>query len=122
MIMQVRLLTKCSIPLLIATLILIETNSITAQQREPESVESFSGLMLRTQLKDALHDETEQIRISPDGKYALAQDEDSINIVTIRPFAFLFRLPASQISLAQFTSDSQSIAFYTQTLQVHIWN
>ena len=52
-----------------------------------------------------------RVRFSPDGRYILAQDPSGITVLTARPLAVLFRLPAPDAEPAEFTSDSQQIVF-----------
>jgi hypothetical protein len=50
-----------------------------------------------------------QVRFSPDGKYVLAQDDSEVAVLTVQPFAVLFRIPANTAGAAQFTPDSQEL-------------
>jgi len=52
-----------------------------------------------------------QLRFSWDGKYVLAQDASEITVLAVDPFAVLFRIPAENATLAQFTPDSKQLAF-----------
>jgi len=52
-----------------------------------------------------------QLRFSPDGRYVLAQDDAEITVLTVRPLAILFMLPAENATLAQFTPDSTQVVF-----------
>ena len=52
-----------------------------------------------------------QLRFSPDGHYVLAQDNAEITLLTVRPLAILFRMPAENATLAQFTVDSAEVVF-----------
>jgi hypothetical protein len=52
-----------------------------------------------------------QLRFSPDGRYILAQDFSEIAVLTARPLAVLFRIPAGEGSAAQFTPDSLQVVF-----------
>src|SRR5580692_408745 len=52
-----------------------------------------------------------QLRFSPDGHYVLAQDDAEITVLTVRPLAILFRMPAENATLAQFTVDSAEVVF-----------
>jgi hypothetical protein len=51
------------------------------------------------------------LRFSGDGQYILAQDESRVTVLTVQPFAVLFRVPADSASLAQFSPDSQDVLF-----------
>ena len=52
-----------------------------------------------------------QLRFSPDGRYVLAQSDVEITVLTVQPLAVLFRLPAENATLAQFTPDSTQVVF-----------
>jgi len=47
---------------------------------------------------------------SLDGRYLLAQDDRSVTILTVRPLAVSFRIPARGASPAHFTPDSRQAA------------
>src|SRR5260370_41706924 len=53
------------------------------------------------------------LRFSPDGRYVLAQDHKTVTVLTVQPLAVLFRAPAQDATLADFTPDSQQILFAT---------
>ncbi len=84
--------------------------------------ESLHGVLSKKQLDEPLRSEVMHIRFSPDGKYVLAQDEASINVLSREPFTFLFQINALKVSQAQFTPDSQSIIFYDYDLRVQSWS
>ena len=52
-----------------------------------------------------------QLRFSPDGRYVLAQDQSRVTVLTVRPLAVLFGVPAESATLAEFTPDSQQVVF-----------
>jgi hypothetical protein len=52
-----------------------------------------------------------QLRLSPDGRYVLAQDAHAITLLTVRPLAVLFPIHAEGASAAHFTPDSQQVLF-----------
>ena len=52
-----------------------------------------------------------QLRFSPDGRYILAQDDSGITVLTAQPLEVLFRLPAENATLAQFTPASTEVVF-----------
>src|SRR5207248_2899490 len=58
------------------------------------------------------------VRFSPDGRYVLAQDDADITVLTVQPFAVLFRVPAERASLAHFTPDSRQIVFVSSSMHV----
>ncbi len=51
------------------------------------------------------------LRFSPDGRHVLAQNGSEITILTVEPFAVLFRIPAERTEVARFTPDSQQVVF-----------
>jgi WD40 repeat protein len=84
--------------------------------------ESLPGLLTKQSLNPPLRGDLTQVRFSPDGQYALAQDESSIFVLTRLPFVFLFRLDAPEAHPASFTPDSKDIVFSTAGLRVEGWN
>jgi hypothetical protein len=50
-------------------------------------------------------------RFSPDGRYVLAQDETEIALLTVKPLAVLFKIPAEGATECQFRPDSQQVVF-----------
>jgi hypothetical protein len=52
-----------------------------------------------------------QLRFSPDGRYLLGQNEFEVTVLTVQPLAVLYRIPAENANLAQFTPDSRQIIF-----------
>ncbi len=57
------------------------------------------------------------VRFSPDGRYVLAQDVSRIEVLTAEPFRELFRIPAENASLADFTPDSKEVVFVGSSTQ-----
>jgi WD40 repeat protein len=53
----------------------------------------------------------EQLRLSPDGRYVLAQDGSGIAILTVEPFRVMRRIPVETATAAEFTPDSREIVF-----------
>ncbi len=84
--------------------------------------ESLHGVVAKQQLTPQLRSDIIHLRFSPDGKYVLAQDDAGINVLTREPFAELFRIEATDANPAFFTSDSQSVIFYTDNLRVERWS
>jgi hypothetical protein len=64
----------------------------------------------------------ENVRLSPDGKYALAQNDAQIHVLTTTPTKLLFSIDAPGAQMAQFTPDSANVVFYYDTLRVENWN
>jgi WD40 repeat protein len=58
-----------------------------------------------------------QLHFSLDGRYVLAQDDSGITVLTVRPFAVSFRIPAENITYSGFTPDSQQVL----CLSFRIW-
>ncbi len=50
-----------------------------------------------------------RLRFSPDGKYALAQSETGIAVLSVEPFRVAFRVPAENASDTEFTSDGHFV-------------
>ena len=48
----------------------------------------------------------------------LAQDVSEITILTVQPLAILFRIPAEQAEIAQFTPNSQQVVFVSSATRV----
>jgi len=59
-----------------------------------------------------------ELRFSPDGRYVLAQDNSNITILTVQPFATLFRIAADKADVAHFTPDSRQIVFVSSGITV----
>ena len=73
--------------------------------------ESLPGLISKRSFIERLRPELDYVRISPDGRYALAQDDSNIFVLTRSPLKSLFRIDAADASAAQFSPDSRSIVF-----------
>jgi hypothetical protein len=63
-----------------------------------------------------------RIRFSPNGRYVLAQDESSINIIDRDADKTLFRIDAPEGYGAQFTPDSENVIFHDEKLRIERWN
>jgi WD40 repeat protein len=59
-----------------------------------------------------------QLQFSPDGRYVLAQDDSEITVLSVEPFAMLFRIPAQYATDAKFTPDAGSVVFASSTTRV----
>jgi hypothetical protein len=66
----------------------------------------------------ALGGSIRQLRFSPDGRYALAQDDAVVTVLTLEPFAILFQIPTHYATDAQFTPDSRSVVFASSVSRV----
>lgn len=84
--------------------------------------EAIPGLVSKQSLKPPLRSDLRLLRFSPDGKYLLAQDENSIYVLTANPVTNLFRVDSPDTFPAQFTPDSQAIVFYDKELRVQKWD
>jgi len=84
--------------------------------------ESLHGIVLKQELNPPLRGDIHFLRFSPDGKYALAQDDSSIYVLTRDPFAYLFRIDAPDAHPAMFSADSQKLSFYTHGLRAETWS
>jgi WD40 repeat protein len=84
--------------------------------------ENLHGVVWRKPLDPPLVEDFHTLRFSPDGKYVLAQDSNSIYILTHQPFEFVFRIDAPAARSAQFTPDSMGVVFYDRQLRVERWD
>ena len=84
--------------------------------------ESLIGVVDRKPLKPPLRTDITRLRFSPNGDYALAQDDSSIFVLSHDPFEVLFRMDASDAYPAEFSPDSQSIVFETRGMRVESWS
>jgi hypothetical protein len=84
--------------------------------------ENLPGLISRQFLDPPLRGDISYLRFSPDGRYALAQDESSIFVLTHQAFSLRFRIDAPDAQAAIFTPDSKDIVFSTPGLRVEDWN
>ena len=75
-----------------------------------------------TQLNPPLRSDFTRLRFSPDGKYALAQDESSIFVLGRSPLRLLFQIAAEEADPASFSPDSTRVSFSTPSLRVEQWD
>ena len=92
----------------LALLLLVAAGGVCAQRREPKS------LLLRTPPP------LRELRFSPDGRYLLAQGDSGVTVLTVRPFAIAFRIPADDADLAQFTPDSRQVVFVSSVAKLRL--
>ena len=64
----------------------------------------------------------ENVRLSPDGKLLLAQDEMQIHVLSRAPLKLLFSIDARGAEMAQFTPDSADVVFYYHGLRFEDWS
>jgi len=90
--------------------------------------ESLHAVTMRKKLQPALRSDLERLRISPDGKYLLAQDEGGIAIFSRNKEKLdrLFWIDAENAKPAQFTPDSRYISFFIHSPfgspHVEVWD
>ncbi len=71
--------------------------------------ESLPGLISKRVLTERLRPEIEHIRISPNGKSVLAQDDSNVFVLERQPLKPVFHFGAADVAAAQFTPDSRGI-------------
>ncbi len=90
------------------------------------NAENLPGLISKRALTNRLTPTLNSLRISPDGKYVLAQDESGVFVLTRQPLKSLFHIIAWDASPAMFTPDSQNIVFdiggFRESPRVEKWN
>ena len=64
----------------------------------------------------------ENVRVSPDGRYLLAQDGWQIHVYERSPLKLLFSIDALDAQMAQFTPDSKDVVFYYSGLRFEDWS
>ena len=84
--------------------------------------EALPGLLSKQVLNPPLRSDLRQLQFSPNRKYLLAQDENSIYVMSADPVTNLFRVDAADSYAAYFTPDSQAIVFYDKELRVQKWS
>jgi WD40 repeat protein len=85
---------------------------VSVVEYSPVSVareESLPGLVSKRVLTERLRPEIQDIRISPNGKYVLAQDDSNAFILERQPLKPVFRFDAPEATAGQFTPDSRSV-------------
>lgn len=83
---------------------------------------SVPGLLSVHPLAPPLVSDMQYIHFSPDGKFAIAQDDATIHVLSIEPFGLLFDIPAADAERALFSPDSGSISFVTDSLRFEKWD
>jgi hypothetical protein len=64
----------------------------------------------------------ENVRLSPDARFLLAQDEMQIHVLSRAPLKLLFSIDAPGAEMAQFTPDSADVVFYYHGLRFEDWS
>ena len=83
-----------------------------------EGIDGDTPMALDPPLRPSLS----HIRFSLDGRFLLAQDENSITVVDKDAGKALFRIDAPDAENAQFTPDSKSVVFHDSKLRVEKWS
>ena len=87
-----------------------------------ERKDALPGLIWKKSLEPPLQSDITQVKFSPDGRWLLAQDDSSIDVLSREPLAPVFRIDAVDAQPAQFTPDSKSIVFLTSEARVEKWS
>jgi len=74
------------------------------------------------QLNPRLQSDLTQLRFSPDGKYALAQNSSTISVLGRSPLRVLFQIDAEDADPASFSPDSKRVSFSTSSMRVEQWD
>lgn len=93
----------------------------TQDQRIDPIVEATPGLK-SVALAEPMMPALETVRLSADGRHALAQDQMQIHVLEAYPPKLLFSIDARDAEPAQFTPDSKSVVFYYDSLRVEKWD
>lgn len=84
--------------------------------------ESLHAVLKKFSLEPPLRGEINHLRFSPDGKYVLAQDDSGVGVLSVEPFAQLFRIEAPEANRAQFSPDSKDVIVYDSSLRIEVWS
>ena len=90
------------------------------QQRVNPIAPSTPGLN-SSALQQPIDPALENVVISPDGNYLLAQDAYQIHVLSASPLQLRFSVDALGAEMAQFTPDSQSLVFNYNDLHMERW-
>ena len=90
-------------------------------QQSSGGEEGLHNVLAHQRLEPPLHAEVGYLQFSPDGKFALAQDESHIYVLSREPFVYRFSIDAPSALPAQFTPDSRAIVFSNPQLRVEKW-
>ena len=85
-------------------------SKVVEQSADAHTV-NVSGLLSKRDVAERLRPQVSHIRISPDGRYVLAQDDSNIFVLSRSPLKSLFRIEAPDASPAQFTPDTSAVVF-----------
>ena len=73
-------------------------------------------------LQPPMNPALENVVLSPDGKYVLAQDESQIHVMTTVPLKLRFSIDALDAEMAQFTPDARYLVFNYNDLHIEKWD
>ncbi|HUB28739.1 MAG TPA: M48 family metalloprotease [Terracidiphilus sp.] len=73
-------------------------------------------------LEPAMNPALENVLLSQDGKYMLAQDSYQIHLFSTSPLKLLFSVDALGAEMAQFTPDSKDLVFNYNDLHIEKWD
>ncbi len=82
------------------------------------ATEGLTSMALDQPMSPAL----ENVVLSADGKYVLAQDESQIHVLTTSPLKLQFSVDALGAEMAQFTPDSRDLVFNYNDLHIEKWD
>lgn len=91
------------------------------QQQRIDPIVAATPELASSELRQPIEPALENIVISPDGRYILAQDAYRIHVLSAAPLKLLFSVAALGAEMAQFTPDSQSMVFNYNDLHVERW-
>jgi hypothetical protein len=86
-----------------------KTSVVDLNLASVEHQELLPGLISKRVLTERLRPEIQYIRISPDGKSVLAQDDSNVFVLSRSPLKSVFRFDAPDAAPAQFAPDARSI-------------
>ena len=84
--------------------------------------DALPGLVRKRALDPPLQSDFLEVKFSPDGRWLLAQDDSSIDVLSREPLQAIFRIEAVDAQKAQFTPDSKSVVFLNRELRVEKWS
>jgi hypothetical protein len=93
----------------------LQTNRINPIVPATPGLDSFA-------LKSPMNPALENVILSPDGKYGLAQDQYQIHVLSTSPPKVLFSVDALDAEMAQFTPDSKFLVLNYNDLHIEKWD
>ena len=92
------------------------------ENRRTATLASTHEPLRETVLTPALRGDLTNLKFSPDGRWALAQDDSSLYALSLNPLAVQFRADIDDSRPAQFTADSAMVLVHTRALRVEWWD